>query len=182
MVRFPEGFRLEELRSNHPRAKFDCANTPDQQRVNAWLAAEAMQSQKKRLSKTQVLLAPDSSIAGFYSLAMGQIDFGQLPNELTKTLPKRAVPVAVLAWLGVDKKFRGQRLGQHLLAQALTECHQAGRAFPFVALILDCIYEDAKRFYRRWDFREMPGRPMKLYLSAQTLDAMMAGENEGDAS
>jgi GNAT superfamily N-acetyltransferase len=173
LVRFPEGFRLEELRSEHPRAQFDCANTPAQQRVNAWLAAEAMQSQKKRLSKTQVLLAADGRIAGFYSIAMGQIDFGQLPSELAKKLPKRAVPVAVLAWLGVDKSFKGQSLGRSLLAQALAECHEAGRTFPFVALILDCIDEDAKRFYQCWDFREMPGRPMKLYLSAQSLDAMM---------
>lgn len=174
MVRFPEEFRLEELRSDHPRAAFDCANTPGQQRVNAWLATEALQNQKKRLSKTQVLLAPGGRIAGFYSLAMGQLDLGQLPTDLTKKLPKRAVPVAVLAWLGVDKKFKGQRLGERLLAQALAECHQAGRTFPFVALILDCIDEDAKRFYQRWDFREVPGRPMKLYLAAQALDAIMA--------
>jgi len=141
--------------------------------VNAWLATEAMQSQKKRLSKTEVLLAPDGRIAGFYSIAMGQIDFSELPSELVKKLPKRAVPVAVLAWLGVDKNFKGQSLGRNLLAQALAECHEAGRTFPFVALILDCIDEDAKRFYQRWDFREMPGCPMKLYLSAQSLDAMM---------
>jgi GNAT superfamily N-acetyltransferase len=174
VVCFPEGFRLEELRSDHPRAQFDCASTPTQQRVNAWLATEAMQSQKKRLSKTQVLIAPDGIIAGFYTLAMGQVDFGQLPAELTKKLPKRAVPVAVLAWLGVDKRLKGQRLGERLLAQALAECHQAGRTFPFVALILDCIDEDAKRFYQRWDFREVPGRPLRLYLTAQALDTMMA--------
>jgi hypothetical protein len=69
-----------------------------------------------------------------------------------------------------------EELGERLLAQVLTECHQAGRTFPFVALVLDCIDENAKQFYLRWDFREIPGRPMRFYLSAQALDAMVAGQ------
>jgi hypothetical protein len=40
------------------------------------------------------------------------------------------------------------------------------------------IREPAKVFYRRWDFREMPGQPMRLFLTAGLLDALMAGEKE----
>jgi hypothetical protein len=59
----------------------------------------------------------------------------------------------------------------------LTECHHASTAFPFVAVVLDCVDEAAKKFYERWDFREVPGRPMRLFLSADSLDAMMRGQN-----
>jgi hypothetical protein len=48
-----------------------------------------------------------------------------------------------------------------------------------VAVILDCLDENAKAFYLRWDFREVPGRPLRLFLSSQSLEALMAGG--GDA-
>jgi hypothetical protein len=60
-----------------------------------------------------------------------------------------------------------------LLAQALRDCWKAGRTFAFVALILDCLSDEAKAFYQHWDFQELPGHPYRLYLSAKRLDAMM---------
>lgn len=99
---------------------------------------------------------------------------GALPPELSKKLPKRIVPVAVLAWLGVDTRFQGVGLGGRLLAQALTDCHRASQTFPFVAVILDCVDDRARAFYQHWDFAELPGHPMRLYLSAQALDALMS--------
>ncbi|MBL8954728.1 MAG: GNAT family N-acetyltransferase [Myxococcaceae bacterium] len=121
---------------------------------------------------TRVLLDSRATLAGYYTTAMGSADLSELPNDLVKKLPRRALPVAVLAWLGVDRRFQGRGLGQLLLAHALVECHRASRAFPFVAVVLDCVDEAAKRFYERWDFREVPGRPMRLFLSAAALDEM----------
>ena len=83
------------------------------------------------------------------------------------------LPVAVLAWLGVDGRFQGQGLGDLLMAQALRDAWEAGKTFPFVAVILDCINESAKEFYRRWDFSEIPGQGLRLFLSAPNLEAMM---------
>ncbi len=48
-----------------------------------------------------------------------------------------------------------------------------GRVFSFGAVILDCITDSAKRFYQKWDFHELPGYPSRLYLSAQSLAAMV---------
>jgi hypothetical protein len=62
-----------------------------------------------------------------------------------------------------------------LLAQALRDCWQAGKTFPFVAVILDCINESAKGFYQHWDFAELPGHPYRLFLSAKRLEAIMQG-------
>ena len=173
MVGFPEGFRIEVLRREHPRNAFDSG----QSAVNGWLHQYALQNQRKRLSVTRVLLDANRHIAGYYTTAMGQADFSQLPEELAQKLPKRALPVAVLAWLGVDHRFQGMGLGTRLLAHALAECHRAGEAFAFIAVVLDCVDDAAKRFYVRWDFREVPGRPMRLFLSAEALDAMMTGED-----
>lgn len=40
-------------------------------------------------------------------------------------------------------------------------------------MILDCLNETAKEFYRRWDFQELPGHPFRLFLSSTQLEAMM---------
>lgn len=88
---------------------------------------------------------PDG-IAGFHSLATGQVDFTERPPELVKHLPRRVLPVAVLAWLGVDHRHRGQGLGDNLLAQALRDCWDAGRTFPFIAILIDCKNPSAKTF------------------------------------
>jgi GNAT superfamily N-acetyltransferase len=168
-VPLPQGFRLEHLRRDHPRSRFRCG----QPEVDAWLATNALQQQDKHLSVTKVLLDEAGVIAGYYTLATGQVDFGDLPPQLTKRLPRRALPVAVLAWLGVVADRQGQGLGRLLLAQALRDCYEAGKTFAFVAVILDCLDDRAKAFYQHWDFAEVPGRPYRLFLSAKQLQAMM---------
>jgi len=168
-VRFPDGFRLERLGREHPRKRFRCG----QEQVDDWLATKALQNQEKHLSVTKVLLDESGAIAGYYTLATGQVDFGDLPAEVGKRLPQRMLPVAVLAWLGVSGEHQGQGLGRLLLAQALRDCHDAGKTFAFIAVILDCIDDKAKAFYTHWDFEELPGRPYRLYPSAKRLEAMM---------
>jgi GNAT superfamily N-acetyltransferase len=172
-VRFPEGFRREALQREHPRRKFRSG----QGQVDDWLAARALQHQEKHLSVTRVLLDGSGALAGYYTLATGQVDFSELPAEVIRRLPRRQLPVAVLAWLGVDQHFQGRGRGRLLLAQALRDCYDAGRTFAFIAVILDCIDDAAKAFYERFDFRELPGHPYRLFLSAQQLDAMMERGN-----
>ena len=168
-VRFPEGYRIEPLHRRHPRRVFQCGEP----QVDEWLKTKALQHQEKRLSTSRVLLDSTDVIAGYYTLATGQVDFSDLPPEISRKLPGRALPVAVLAWLGVDARYQGKGLGGLLLAQALRDCYEAGQTFAFVAVILDCVSDQAKTFYQRWDFNELPGRPYRLFLSAGRLAAMM---------
>jgi GNAT superfamily N-acetyltransferase len=168
-VAFPVDFRLETLRRGHPRKEFRSGEKV----VDDWLSGKALQNQEKHLSATKVLLDSAGAICGYYTLATGQVDFSDLPADLSKSLPRRLLPIAVLAWLGVSLDKQGQGLGRLLLAQALRDCHDAGKTFAFVAVILDCLNDQAKAFYMKWDFKELPGHPYKLFLSAKTLEAMM---------
>jgi GNAT superfamily N-acetyltransferase len=168
-VRFPPGLRLEPLRREHPRRRFRCG----EETVENWLATKALQHQEKHLSVTKVLLDEAGAIAGYYTLATGQVDFSDLPAEVGKELPRRLLPVAVLAWLGVRSSQQGQGLGGLLLAQALRDCWEAGRTFAFIAVVLDCASAAAKAFYQEWGFHELPGHPYRLFVSAKQLDAMM---------
>lgn len=168
-VVWPAGFRLEGLAKNHPRKTF----TSGQADVDDWLKTKALQHQAKHLSVTKVLLDPAGSIAGYCTLATGQVDFGDLPADIATHLPRRQLPVAVLAWLGVADIRQGQGLGKLLLAQALRDCFDAGKTFAFIAVILDCVNDAAKAFYQHYDFAELPGHPYRLFLSKQKLEAMM---------
>ncbi len=143
--------------------------------VDEWLATRALQNQEKHLAVTKALIDQTEGIAGYYTLATGQVDFSDLPMDLARHLPRRTLPVAILAWLGVSKNHQGQGLGRLLLAQALLDCHEAGKTFAFIAVILDCINDEARSFYQKWDFQPLPGSPYRLYLSAKQLEAMIEG-------
>jgi GNAT superfamily N-acetyltransferase len=165
----PAGYRFERLHRDPPRKAFQSGH----EQVDAWLATKALQNQDKHLSTTKILLNQNNAIAGYFTLATGQVDFGDLPADIAKRLPKRMLPVVVVAWLGVSSGHQGQGLGRLLLAQALRDCWEAGKSFAFVAVILDCIDDNAKTFYQKYDFQELPGQPYRLFLSAQRLEALM---------
>ena len=81
-VGFPEGFRLEPLARRHPRRLFRCGAAE----VEDWLATKALQHQDKHLSVTRIMLDDAGALAGYYTLATGQVDFGDLPAELARHL------------------------------------------------------------------------------------------------
>jgi predicted transcriptional regulator len=113
-VQFAPGMRLEPLRREHPRRRFRCG----EETVENWLATKAFQHQEKHLSVTKVLLDEEGVIVGYYTLATGQVDFSDLPADVGRDLPRRLLPVAVLAWLGVSLSHQGQGLGGQRLQAA----------------------------------------------------------------
>ncbi len=133
----------------------------------------AWQHQKKHLSVTKVLLDADGAIAGYYTLATGQVDFSDLPVDVARRLPRRTLPLAVSAWLGVSSNHQEKGVGRLLLAQGLRDGCEAGDTFALVAVILDCLNKAAKAFYQKWDFQVLPGHPYRLSVSYHQLEAMM---------
>lgn len=173
-IAWPPGMEVAQLARSHKRSQFSSG----QPLVDAWFKTKALQNQAKHLSVTKVLLDRGNRIAGYYTLASGQVAFDELPADVTKSLPKRTLPIAVLAWMGVEREYQGRRLGARLLSQALRDCYYASNTFPFVAVVLDCIDDAAKRFYKKWDFSEVPGHPYRLFLSAAQLAALMSPDDE----
>lgn len=168
-VRFPAGFHIEMLQRRHSRKQF-CSG---QSTVDDWLKTKALQHQTKHLSSTRVLVTAEGAIAGYYTLAPAQIDFADLPPEIVRRLPHRMLPVAILAWLGVDQTHQHRGLGSKLLAQALRDCWEGSKVFPFVLVVVDCVDDNTRSFYERFGFASLPGQPYRLFISAKQLDAMM---------
>ncbi len=168
-VQWPDGFSIEQLNKNHKRSSFYSGV----EMVDEWLKKNARQAQKKQFSVTRILLKKTNIITGYYTIAMGQVNFNELPHEMARKLPGTLLPIVTLAWLGIDKHYQGKEFGERLLAQALADCHQTGQIMPFVAVLLDCATVSAKTFYQRYDFEELPGHPMKLMLPWKLLNRMM---------
>jgi GNAT superfamily N-acetyltransferase len=159
-VNFPDGYSLERLTREHPRKAFASGHS----KVDVWLQNHALQAQSKRLSVTRVLLDRDA-IAGYYTLTTSQVDFGELPPELIKTLPKRTLPVTLLAWLGVSGEYQSRGLGARLLARSLRDCLEAAEIVGTISVIADCVDDHSRSFFEHHDFSPLPGHPYRIFLS-----------------
>jgi predicted N-acetyltransferase YhbS len=102
-------------------------------------------------------------IAGYYTLAAGNIPLSEVPEALAKRLPRYpAVPVARLGRLAVHLDYRGQRLGAALLWDALLRARRSELAV--FALVVDAKDDRAAAFYRYHGFMAFGSLPRQLVL------------------
>jgi len=66
--------------------------------------------------------------------------------------------------LAVDQRYRGRRLGEYLLVNALKRCLKLSQEIGAIAVLVDAKDEGAVRFYGRYGFRRFEDRPRSLYL------------------
>jgi ribosomal protein S18 acetylase RimI-like enzyme len=159
-----EAFRIEMLGAGHDRSGFSCGV----EALDRYLAAQAGQDMRRRVSNCFVALAQDAAtVAGYYTLAAASIPVNDLPREETRRLPRYPVlPAALIGRLAVDRNFRGQQLGSALLFDAIL---RALRADPAVlTLIVDAKDDAAAAFYRRHGFAAFASRPSSLFLPLAT--------------
>jgi predicted N-acetyltransferase YhbS len=112
-------------------------------------------------------------VFGYYSLAASEVNPGELPPEAAKGLPRHAAPAVLLARLAVGGTVHGQGLGRVLLTDALGRVPALANLVGVLAVVVDSINDEAARFYNRFGFASLPGRPNRLFLP---VDAIRPGE------
>jgi GNAT superfamily N-acetyltransferase len=168
----PEGFTIELLDRKHRRKRFSSGDP----RVDDWLIHKAIGAMAKNTSTTRVVVGPDGTIAGYYTLANTALDVSLVPVDLFEgRRPTRSVPTLTLAWLGVDQAFAGLGLGTNLFGRALADGVQVHRLVRFVAVIVDALTDANQRFYEAHGFAPIPGTTAKLYMPAATLLQVAVG-------
>ena len=95
----------------------------------------------------------EQRIVGFYTLSAYSVRFHDFPEDLQKMLPRyETLPAFLIGRLAVDERYKGQRLGERLLLDALQRCTLYREPIAALAVIVDAIDEKAASFYRKVRF------------------------------
>ena len=158
-------FVIEVLGTAHDRAGFSSGVAA----LDRYFREQVTQDVRRRATTCYVAVeASGGKVAGYYTLAASGIPLFDLPESLTKKLPRYpSVPVARLGRLAVDAAYRGRKLGSALLWDAGLRALRSEIAV--YALVVDAKDESAEAFYRHHGFVAFGGQPRQLVLPLATL-------------
>ena len=112
-----------------------------------------------------VLTPDDKTVAGFYTLSQYAVELDVIPEEIARKLPKYShIPATLLGRLAVSTSFRGQRLGEILLLDALKRSLHGSRQLASFAVMVDAKDDSAMAFYKKYGFLELPKVANRLFL------------------
>ena len=158
---------IELLNKKHNRMDFDCGNDL----LNNYLKQQAGQDVKRKLSVCFVFVHKETNVvAGYYTLANNSIPLNSFPEQIKKKFPKSylSIPTTLLGRLAIDKKHQGKGVGKILLIDALKRSYEVSHKIGSFAVVVDPIDEEAERFYKKYDFIQLPDS-QKLFIAIKTL-------------
>ncbi len=159
--------RIEPLGKGHGRDGFSCGSAP----LDRYLRQQARQDADKRIAAPFVLVEPPAArVLGYYTLSASTVDASELPDDLTRKLPRYPqLPVTLLGRLAIDQSMKGLGMGEFLLMDALRRSLDAAANIAAMAVLVDAKDEAAEAFYRHFSFLPLQQRPARLYLSMKTI-------------
>lgn len=160
-----KALRVEPITKAHKRKAFVCKKAS----LAKYLHQHARQNDESNIAKSFVAVDDNNIVHGYYSLSSASIDFEELPKDISKRLPQYPIPAALIAKLAVEKNSEGQGLGARLLIDALQRIVTTSEDVAVKVVLVDAIDEDAKRYYLRFGFIELPGHDLKLFLPIETV-------------
>lgn len=149
---------IEKLQRGHAIDTFDCGR----EALNRFLIRFAFQNQQAGASQTYVALA-EAEIVGYYTLVVGQLDYDDAPERLTKGLARYPVPIMLLARLAIANSWQGKGLGAGLLKDAMLRTLQAAEIAGIRAFAVHAKDDEARAFYEHFDFVPSPSDPYHLF-------------------
>lgn len=149
----------QALNASHVLENFDCGKPG----LNDWLLRHARQAQASGSAKTFVV-TDGHRLAGYYSLAVGQIDTLEAPDRVRKGMGGYPIPVVILARLAVVMQDHGHGIGIGMLQDAIRRTVAISEQAGVRALLTHPIDIDAERFYRRFGFEASPAQEKQLLL------------------
>ena len=160
--------QVHKLSVNDQVDSFDCGHVA----LNEFLQRFALVNQRSNSSQTYVSCNA-GHVAGFYSLTVGSVEPSHSAPRMLKGIPQHPVPVMILARLAIDQKHQRQGLGKALLKNALLRTVQAADIAGIRALLIHAKDEEARSWYRHWEFEESPTDPYHLFLLVKDIKALL---------
>lgn len=159
--------QVEPLGPQHDRTSFSSGVEP----LDRYFRNQAGQDARKNMAAPFVLVLPEGSVAGYYTLSSTAVAMPELPTETVRKLPRYPlIPATLLGRLAVDVRHQGKGYGRFLLADALLRCLRSEIAS--FAVIVDAKDDPARRFYERESFQPFPDQPMKLFLPMAAISVL----------
>lgn len=155
---------IEKLSPHHDVDGFDCG----QEALNRFLVRFALPSQQASSSQTYVGLA-DTTVVGFYTLAVGEVAYDDAPHRLTKGLARHPIPLMLLARLAVASAWKGRGVGAGLLKDAMRRTLQVADLVGIRALTAHAKDDAARAFYEHFGFVASPTDPLHLFVLTKDL-------------
>ena len=160
-------YRIESLKPSHDRDSFRCG-VPE---LDHYLHHQAGQDARRKVAAPFVLLGPNGSVVGFYTLSAYSVRLGELPQSVAKKLPRYPLlPATLVGRLAVSQEHRGRNLGRLLLMDALYRSWRNTAEVASVGVVVEALDESARVFYRHHEFIPMVDHPNKLFLAMATVE------------
>jgi GNAT superfamily N-acetyltransferase len=147
---------------------FDCGHVA----LNEFLQRFALVNQRSNSSQTYASCNA-GQVAGFYSLAVGSVEPSHSAPRVIKGITRHPVPVMILARLAIDQRYQRQGLGKALLKNALLRTVQAADIAGIRALLVHAKDEEARNWYRQWEFEESPTDAYHLFLLVKDIKVLL---------
>jgi predicted N-acetyltransferase YhbS len=133
-------FAIESLSDQHNRTAFSCGV----EALDSYLHRQAGEDTRKRVAVAFVATADGKTVAGYYTLSPYAIQLDAVPQEIVKKLSKYPMVLTTLvSRLAVSAEFRGQRLGELLLMDALHRSLALSEQAASAGVIVDAKDESA---------------------------------------
>lgn len=167
-------FITTPLESHHDRAAFSCGETS----LDNYLRDRAVPDAKGLSTITFVALetADQRTIQGYYSLSSMSIEFDAVPIEVAKTLRisrHRTMSATLIGRLAVATGYRGYRLGEALLFDALKRAYLAAQQVGSALIIVHALDERAEQFYKRYGFIPFTDISRGLFIPSATVGKLL---------
>ena len=155
-------------KSIHDRNGFDCGVSI----LNEFLQTKANKEMKQKLNTTYVYTQNSTeglkSIFGYYTLSTSSLILSEIPESLTKHVPKNyQLPTAKIGRLARDKNYPGT--GSILLKDALHRIIKISSDMGIYGVEVDAKDQAAKTFYEKFGFIPFIDDAYSLFIPLKTV-------------
>lgn len=153
------------LNSSHKKNSFVCEVLS----LENYLKKQAGQDVKRQIAACFILEGEHGAIKGYYTLSADSVDRSLIPELLQRKLPYKNLPVILLGRLARDSNYKGQGIGELLLADALSRAYQASATIGACAVVTDPINDRAQVFYESFGFILLSSK--RMFIPMETIKA-----------
>ncbi|EGV18496.1 GNAT family N-acetyltransferase [Thiocapsa marina] len=145
--------------------------------LDRYFRERVTQDVRRRVSNCFVLLDAENQVAGYYTFAAAGIPLTDLPESLTKRLPRYpSLPAGLIGRLAVERRYQRRGLGALLVVDAVA---RALRAEPAIyALVVDAKDEHAAAFYARLGFHRFTSQSNRLFIPISEIAKRLSGQEK----